>query len=129
MSSYEYASRQNQRVALYLDLSYLVGDGTEWSRAIVVTYLRNAIGQNIDRVRQYIRRWYGTYMADLPAIQVTDFDYLVNIPDHLSPMDIVNESMNWAPRDNIEVTKYDREFERYRPLSIRIIIHIKNIPL
>jgi hypothetical protein len=79
----------------------------------VISYQHNALGQDIDRIQRYLARRYGVHPVDLPVKQVTDLDYLIDIPDHLSPTPMdMNESTEWATRQNIEVTKYDKASER-----------------
>jgi hypothetical protein len=53
----------------------------------------------------------------------------MDIPDHLSPQDIVEESSEWGERLGVIVEKYDKASERPRPASIRVTVHLKNIPL
>jgi hypothetical protein len=92
---------------LYLDRSYLVGDEVEWGRAIVITYLSSAADGDINRVRRYLAHRYGARTEDLPSIRLTSEDFLINIPNVLSPRDIVNDSHDWAPRQDIVVDKFE----------------------
>jgi hypothetical protein len=46
-------------------------------------------------------------MQDLPAIRLTDEDYLINIPNELSPRDITEDSYDWGSRYNIIVKKFE----------------------
>jgi hypothetical protein len=60
---------------------------------------------------------------------MTREDFLINIPDELSPSDIVEESYEWAGQRGILVAKFQRENIRPRPESVRVTVHLKNIPL
>jgi Domain of unknown function (DUF4283) len=114
---------------LYLDISYLVGDKMEWGRAIVITYLSSTMDRDINRVRRYLARCYGAQMEDLPSIRLTGEDFLINIPNELSPWDTVNDSRDWAPRQGIVVNKFEGEPKRMRPTTFRVTVNLKNILL
>jgi hypothetical protein len=76
---------------LYLKRSYVVGDKAGWGRAIVIIYLSSTTYRDINRLRRYLTRRYGARMEDLSSIRLTGEDFLINIPNKLSPWDIVND--------------------------------------
>jgi hypothetical protein len=65
----------------------------------------------------------------LPPIRLTSEDFLINIPNELSSRDIVNDSHDWPPRQDIVVDKFERKMERRRPATFRVTVHLKNISL
>jgi hypothetical protein len=95
----------------------------------MITYLRFTADRDINRVRRYLARRYRARTEDLSSIRLTDEDFLINIPNELSPRDIVNDSHDWAPRKGIVVDKFEGELERRRPAAFRVTVHLKNIPL
>jgi hypothetical protein len=87
MDRYLYTNRQKLRSTLYLDKSYLVGDEAEWGRAFVITYLSSAMDKDINWVWRYLARRYGAWTEDLPSIRLIGEDFLINIPNELSPQE------------------------------------------
>jgi Domain of unknown function (DUF4283) len=106
-----------------------VGDEAEWGRAIVITYLSSIADRDINRVRRYLARHYGARTEDMLSIRLTGEDFLINIPNELSPRDIVNDSHDQTPRQGIMVDKFEGEPERRRPTAFRVTMHLKNILL
>jgi hypothetical protein len=95
----------------------------------VITYLSSAADRDINRVRRYLTRRYGTRTEDLSSIGLTGENFPINIPNELSPRNIVNDSHDWAPRQDIMVDKFERESKRRRPMAFRVTVYLKNIHL
>jgi hypothetical protein len=95
----------------------------------LITYLSSAVDRDINRVRQYLARYYGTRTENLTSIRLTGDDFLINIPNELSPRDIVNDSHDWAPRQDIMVDKFEGEPKWRRPTTFGVMVHLKNILL
>jgi hypothetical protein len=58
-----------------------------------------------------------------------DRDFIIDIPNKLSPWDIITESREWGPTYVDYVEKFEGEPERPRSASIRVTVYVKNIPL
>jgi hypothetical protein len=56
-------------------------------------------------------------------------DFIIDIPNELSPQDINAESREWGPTYGITVEKFEGEPERPRPATVRVTVHLNNIPL
>jgi hypothetical protein len=122
MDSYLYTNRQRPRSTLYLDISYLLGGEADWGRAVVITYLSFIMSRDINRVRRYLERHYEIRTKDLLSIGLTSEDFLINTPNELSPRDIVNDSHDLAPRQDIMVDKIEGEPERRRMVTFRVTV-------
>jgi hypothetical protein len=46
-----------------------------------------------------------------------------------SPQDILDDSREWGIKYGVLVEKFESEAERPRPVSVRVTVHLKNIPL
>jgi hypothetical protein len=77
----------------------------------MITYLNFTANRDINRIRWYLTHYYGARTKDLSSIKLTCEDFLINIPNELSPQDIVNDSHDWAPRQGIVVDKFEGEPE------------------
>jgi hypothetical protein len=108
-AGYIYATQQRKSSTLYLDGSYLQGEEAGWPRAVIITFIHPDSHLDINWVRRQIVRRYGAKAEALPAIRMTREDFLINIPDELSPSDIVEESHEWAGQWGIMVTKFQGE--------------------
>jgi Domain of unknown function (DUF4283) len=106
-----------------------MGEEAECRRAIVITSLSSAMDRDINQVRRYLALRYGTRTKDLPSIRLTGEDFLSNISNEPSPWDTVNDSRDWAPRQDIVVDKFKGEPEQRRPVTFRVTVHLKNISL
>jgi hypothetical protein len=129
MERYIYASRQRTITTLFLDRSYILGDEATWVRVIVVTYHHTTVDRSINRIRRYIAQRFRVTIHALPALRLTDRDFIINILDELSPQDIIGDSLNWGPRFEITVDKFEGEPERLRPASFRVTVHLKTYHL
>jgi hypothetical protein len=65
----------------------------------------------------------------LPTMRLTDRDFIIDIPNKLSPRDIIAESREWDPTYGVTMEKFEGEPERPRPAIVRVTVHLKNIPL
>jgi hypothetical protein len=110
-------------------MSYLSGEKVEWERAIVIIYLSSTVDRDINRVRRYLARHYGTRTEDMPSIRLIGEYFLINILNELSPRDTVNDSHDWASRQGIMVDKFEGEQEWRMLVSFRVTVHLKNIHL
>jgi hypothetical protein len=129
MEHYIYANRQREQSILYLDHSYILGDDVARPRAILVTYRHTTVERSIDRINRHIAQRYGATIHDLPAQQLTDRDFIIDIPNKLSPRDIVGDSREWGPGFGVTIEKFEGEVERLKLASFRVTVHLKNIPL
>jgi hypothetical protein len=62
-------------------------------------------------------------------VKLTDKDFIIDIPNKLSPQDVIVESREWGPTYRVTVEKFEGEPERPRPVVVRVTVHLKNIPL
>jgi hypothetical protein len=62
-------------------------------------------------------------------MRLTDRDFIIDIPNKLSPRDIIAESREWDPTYGVTMEKFEGEPERPRPAIVRVTVHLKNIPL
>jgi hypothetical protein len=62
-------------------------------------------------------------------VRLTDRDFIIDIPNKLSPQDIIAESREWGPTYGVTAEKFEGEPELPRPAAVRVIVHLKNIPL
>jgi Domain of unknown function (DUF4283) len=106
-----------------------LGEEAECGKAIVIIYLSSAADRDINQVRRYLTRRYGTRTGDLSSISLTGGDFLINIPNELSPRNIVNDSYDLTTRQGIIVDKFEGEPERRRLTTFRVTVHLKNILL
>jgi hypothetical protein len=118
MERYIYASRQRNLSTLYLDRSYLLGEDAYWDRTILVTYRHTSTDRSINRIRWYIARRYEALEQVLPAVRLIDKIFIIDIPNELSPWDIIMEGRKWGPTYGVSVEKFKGEPERPRPAAI-----------
>jgi hypothetical protein len=62
-------------------------------------------------------------------VRLTYKDFIIDIPNKLSPWDIIVESREWVPTYGVIVEKFEGEPERPRLVVVRVIVHLKKIPL
>jgi Domain of unknown function (DUF4283) len=62
-------------------------------------------------------------------VRLKNRDFIIDIPNKLSPRDIIAESREWGPTYGVSVEKFKGEPERPRPTIVRVTVHLKNIPL
>jgi hypothetical protein len=87
-----YATRQRESSTLYLDSAHLQGEEAGWLRAVIITFINQDSDWDINWVHRQLARRYGAREVTLLAIWITREDFLINIPDELSPSDIMEES-------------------------------------
>jgi hypothetical protein len=114
---------------LYLDRSYLLDEGASWDRTILVTYQHTITDRSINRIRRYIARRYGASEQILQAVRFTDKDCIIDIPNELSPHDIIAESREWGPTYGVTIEKFEGGLEWPRSAVVRVTVHLNNIPL
>jgi hypothetical protein len=62
-------------------------------------------------------------------VRLIDRDFIIDTPNELSPRDIITESIEWGPTYEVSVEKSEGDPERPRPITVRVIVHLKNISL
>jgi hypothetical protein len=62
-------------------------------------------------------------------VRLTDRDFIIDILNELSPRNIIAESRQWGPTYGVTIEKFEGEPERPRSATVRVTVHLKNIPL
>jgi hypothetical protein len=63
------------------------------------------------------------------AVKLIDMDFIIDIPNKLSPRDIIARAGSEGPTYGVTVEKFEGEPEQLRPAIARMTIHLNNIPL